>query len=54
MSATKLAEHLRVNVVLMKEHIEAAEEKGFIIRDESIEGVVFYENKFAECFWTKS
>ena len=39
MSANKLANTLNVNVILMKEHLQAAEEKGFVCRDESFEGV---------------
>jgi len=45
MSANKLAERLNVNVILMKEHLQAAEEKGTVCRDESYEGTVFYENR---------
>lgn len=37
---------MRVNVILMKEHIEVAEERGFVCRDESYEGVLWFENKF--------
>jgi hypothetical protein len=39
MSALKLAEAMKVNVVLMKEHIQVAEERGYVCRDESYEGV---------------
>ena len=46
MTALKLAEKLNVNVVLMKEHLQAAELKGFMCRDESYEGVQFFENRF--------
>ena len=46
MSANKLAETLNINVILMKEHLQAAEQKGAVCRDESYEGVVFYENRF--------
>lgn len=46
MSANKLAEKLNVNVILMKEHLQAAEEKGTVCRDESYEGVQYYENRF--------
>ena len=47
MSANKLAEKMKVNVILMKEHLQAAEEKGKVCRDESYEGTVFYENRFS-------
>jgi len=46
MSATKLAEKLKTNVILIKEHLQAAEEKGIVCRDESYEGVQYYENRF--------
>jgi len=46
LTAVKLAEKLRINVVLMKEHIQIAEEKGFVCRDESYEGVLWFDNKF--------
>lgn len=46
MSANKLAEKLNVNVILMKEHLQAAEDKGTVCRDESYEGVQYYENRF--------
>ena len=39
MTASKLAEQLNVNVLLMKEHLQAAELKGAVCRDESYEGV---------------
>jgi len=37
---------MNVNVALMKEHIFAAEEKGFVCRDESFEGLLWFNNKF--------
>ena len=46
MSASKLAEKLNVNVILIKEHLQAAEEKGMVCRDESYEGVQYFENRF--------
>jgi len=46
LTVVKLAEKLRINVVLMKEHIEMAEEKGFVCKDESYEGVLWFDNKF--------
>ena len=46
MSANKLAQKLNVNVILMKEHLKAAEEKGTVCRDESYEGEQYYENRF--------
>ena len=48
LTAVKLAEKLRINVVLMKEHIEIAEERGFVCRDESYEGVLWFDNKFTK------
>jgi hypothetical protein len=30
----------------MKEHVEVAEERGFVCRDESYEGVLWFDNKF--------
>ena len=46
MSVSKLAETMKVNVTLMKEHLQAAEMKGTVCRDESYEGVQYYENRF--------
>ena len=46
MTALKLAEKLNVNVALMKEHLHAAELNGAVCRDESYEGVQFFENRF--------
>lgn len=43
-SAIKLADRMRINPVLMKEHIQVAEEKGFVCRDESNEGVLYFPN----------
>ena len=45
LSSIKLAERMQVNVALMKEHIMLAEEKGFVCRDESFEGVLWFPNK---------
>ena len=45
MSVSKIAETMKVNVTLMKEHLLAAETKGTICRDESYEGVQYYENR---------
>ena len=45
MSANKLAEKMNVNVILMKEHLQAAELKGKVCTDESYEGVQYYENR---------
>jgi len=46
MTADHLANLMKINVVLMKEQIHVAEEKGFVCRDESLEGVRYYENLF--------
>jgi hypothetical protein len=37
---------MKVNEVLVKEHIHQAEGKGFICRDESAEGVRYFNNEF--------
>ena len=47
MSANKLAEKMNVNVILMKEHLQAAEANGAVCTDESVEGIQYYENRFA-------
>jgi len=44
LTADRLASILKVNVVLMKEQLREAEEKGFVCRDESFEGLRYYEN----------
>lgn len=49
-SAVKLAERMKVNVVLTKEHLLAAEERGFVCRDESFEGVLWFPNKILSAF----
>ena len=41
-----MASQTKVNVVLMKELLKEAELKGYLCRDESIEGVRYYENLF--------
>jgi ESCRT-II complex subunit VPS36 len=46
LTTDKMANLLKVNVVLMKELIKLAEEKGFLCRDESLEGIRYYENLF--------
>ena len=37
---------MQVNEVLIKEHISQAEDQGYICRDESNEGVRYYDNMF--------
>ena len=44
MTADLLANQLNVNVVLMKELLKEAEIKGHLCRDESMEGIRYYEN----------
>jgi hypothetical protein len=44
MTADNMATHLNVNVVLMKELVREAELKGYLCRDESLEGVRYHEN----------
>ena len=44
MTADKLATHFKINVGVMKEHIQEAELKGFICVDESHEGLRYYPN----------
>ena len=39
---------MKVNVLLMKEHITVAEDRGFVCRDESYEGVQWFANLFLE------
>jgi len=39
---------MHVNVVVMKELVIMAEEKGFMCRDESLEGVRYFENLFMQ------
>ena len=46
LTADLLATQLNVNVVLMKELLLEGEVKGFLCRDESMEGVRYYENLF--------
>lgn len=50
LTAFKLAGVMKVNEVLVKEHIQSAELKGYVCRDESHEGVRFYDNVFAKSF----
>lgn len=45
LSTVKLAEKMKINVVLMKEHLHSAEDKGFVCRDESYEGVQWFSNR---------
>jgi ESCRT-II complex subunit VPS36 len=44
LTADLLATQLNVNVVLMKELLLEGESKGHLCRDESMEGVRYYEN----------
>ena len=46
MTADRLATHFKINVGIMKEHIQAAETAGFICVDESHEGLRYHENTF--------
>lgn len=46
MTADKLATHFKINVGVMKEHIQEAEIKGFICVDESDEGLRYHPNQF--------
>jgi len=46
MTADKLATHFKINVGVMKEHIQEAEMKGFICIDESHEGLRYFSNLF--------
>ena len=41
----RLAEHMCVNEILVKEHIYNAEAAGYVCKDESHEGTRFYDNK---------
>eukprot|EP00347_Sterkiella_histriomuscorum_P011328 403372873 len=44
LTADKLAQQLNINVILMKEQLREAEERGFLCRDESLEGLRYYDN----------
>ena len=44
LTADRIATNLSINVVLMKELLIEAEEKGYLCRDESLEGVRYYDN----------
>ena len=44
MTADKLATYLKINVALVKEHIQEAECQGYICLDESPEGLRYYSN----------
>ena len=44
MTADKLATHFKINVAVMKEHIQEAELQGFICVDDSHEGLRYYPN----------
>ena len=46
LTADNIATSLKVNVVLMKELLLEAEQKGFLCRDASMEGVRYYDNLF--------
>lgn len=46
MTADQISRALNVNVVLMKELLLEAEMKGYLCRDESYEGVRYYDNMF--------
>ena len=46
LTADIIASQLKVNVVLMKELLREAEVRGFLCRDESMEGIRYYENLF--------
>ena len=45
LTAVKLGEKLNVNVLLMRELCQAAEIQGVLCRDESFEGVQYFENR---------
>jgi len=45
-SADRLAAEFKVNVVLMKEQMRVAEERGFVCRDDSYEGTLYHDNLF--------
>lgn len=48
MTTLKLAEAIKVNVALMREHITVAEQRGFVCRDESYEGIQWFSNRFKD------
>jgi ESCRT-II complex subunit VPS36 len=44
----RLAEHMCVNEILVKEHIQNAEAQGYVCKDESHEGIRYYDNKIIQ------
>uniref|UniRef100_A0A0N5B4D3 Vacuolar protein-sorting-associated protein 36 n=1 Tax=Strongyloides papillosus TaxID=174720 RepID=A0A0N5B4D3_STREA len=44
-----LSKQVGISVILAKERLIAAENEGRIVRDDSVEGLAFYTNKFLEC-----
>lgn len=46
LSAEELASLLKTSIVLAKERLLQAEQKGKLCRDESVEGLTFYPNYF--------
>lgn len=47
-NASQLADAQGITVILAKERLLAAEEKTLLCRDDSVEGLFFYPNKFLE------
>uniref|UniRef100_A0AC35TLA2 Vacuolar protein-sorting-associated protein 36 n=1 Tax=Rhabditophanes sp. KR3021 TaxID=114890 RepID=A0AC35TLA2_9BILA len=47
-TASKLAKEIGISVILAKEKLLAAEEESRICRDDSVEGLAFYTNKFID------
>lgn len=48
LTVSRIAELMQVNVVLMKEHVHTAEERGVLCVDHSYEGTQYFENRFAD------
>lgn len=46
---SQLSKQVGISVILAKERLIAAEIEGRIVRDDSVEGLAFYKNKFLEC-----
>uniref|UniRef100_A0A0K0G493 Vacuolar protein-sorting-associated protein 36 n=1 Tax=Strongyloides venezuelensis TaxID=75913 RepID=A0A0K0G493_STRVS len=49
LTPNSLSKQIGISVILAKERLIAAENEGRIVRDDSVEGLAFYTNKFLEC-----
>ncbi len=48
LTALDVATHLRVSITLAQEFLQTAESRGLLCRDESVQGTLFYPNRFPE------